>query len=139
MNDRLKMVLLCAVVIGFSGLFAAVGQDGPPATTAAVEAVAVAAAPAPATEPAGAPVGLTIKQRRELGLTLNNLIRVTKQLKRDKKLEGLTHDQIAVVVAEQLVVENPKAAADATIDWDAIIAFIERLIPLIMKIIALFT
>jgi hypothetical protein len=79
--------------------------------------------------------GLTLRQRREIGLTLRNCIRVARGLNRDDELSDdpdIAAGQIAVALAG----ENPQAFVG--VDWDAILEFIEKLIPLIMKIIALF-
>jgi len=42
-------------------------------------------------------------------------------------------------VLSQLLEEKPAAFQDAALDWEAIFAFLERLIPLILQIIALFS
>jgi hypothetical protein len=39
---------------------------------------------------------------------------------------------------EELVQQNPQAYAAAAPDWDAILEFLEKLIPLIIQIISLF-
>jgi hypothetical protein len=83
--------------------------------------------------------GLTFRQRREMGLTVINVIRVTRQLASDGTISKDTpQDEVIDAVINQLVFENPKAAADPTIDWEAIAAFLERIMPLILTILSLF-
>ena len=83
--------------------------------------------------------GLTFRQRRAMGLTVRNIARATRELASAGELNKDTpKDEAAELVLERLVMDNPKAFADPTLDWDAVLAFIERLIPLIMTIIALF-
>lgn len=83
--------------------------------------------------------GLTIRQRREMGLTAANIFRTTRELVRDGTItKDMDKDDITQVVVDRLVVDNPKAFADPGVDWDAVLAFIEKLIPFIMQIIALF-
>lgn len=82
---------------------------------------------------------MNIFQRREMGLTIGNIRRATKQLLDDGTITTDTpRDEMAAAVLNQLVVENPKAFADPSLDWDALLAFIERLLPIILQIIALF-
>lgn len=84
--------------------------------------------------------GLTFKQRRELGVTFGNIRRVLAEMQSKGEIpQGATAGDLAVMVAHQLVVENPQAASDPTLDWDALLEFIERLIPLILQIISLFS
>lgn len=83
--------------------------------------------------------GLTLRQRREMGLTIGNLTRATRQCIESGSVDKTDAPEvIAAAVAAQLVVENPKAFADPSVDWDSILAFIEKLIPIIMTLIALF-
>lgn len=82
---------------------------------------------------------LTFRQRREMGLTLVNLIRVTRQLAADGVINKDTpQDEVRDAVLSKLAEENPVACADPTLDWDAILAFLEKLLPFILQIIALF-
>ena len=83
--------------------------------------------------------GLTFKQRRQMGLTVRNIARATRVLASEGIITKDTpEDEAAELVLERLVMDNPQSFADPTLDWDAVLAFIERLIPLIMTIIALF-
>ena len=82
--------------------------------------------------------GLTFRERRELGLTFRNILRVTKQLQENGELEDLTQAEIAAEVMAVIAEENPKSFAEASLDWDGILNFIERLLPIILKLIELF-
>ena len=85
----------------------------------------------------------TEKQRREMGLTFRNIRRVMAEMQAAGELQDKDRATIAVEVMGRLVDENPKAFQDAggieDWDWDAILEFIEKLIPLIMQIIAMFS
>lgn len=82
--------------------------------------------------------GLTPQQRDDFGLSRENVKKIVRQLRKEGKLRGLSNREIAGLVLDTIVAENPKAFAQAQIDWDALIAFIEKLLPLILKIIELF-
>lgn len=90
-----------------------------------------------------APLGrLTIRQRRQMGLTVLGVLRAAKELQRRGEIARDTDPkEIARAVAEEIALANSKAWSDnvGAIDWDAILAFIEKLIPLILKLIELFT
>jgi len=79
-------------------------------------------------------------QRRKLGLTWRNLRPIVKHLQEEGRIGNGNPSADAVLVMEELMAQNPEAwAAEApTVDWDAIIEFLERLIPLILKILSLF-
>ena len=84
--------------------------------------------------------GLTIRQRREMGLTLRNVTRIVKELDEAGEItEDTTVEEAAVMVLSVLVEDTPAAFQDPAIDWEAILAFLERLLPLILQIIAIFT
>lgn len=77
---------------------------------------------------------------RRGGLTLVNVRRVAKDLARDGVLTSdMSRAEVREVVLDALHSENPKDFGRLTaINLDAILAFIEKLMPLIMKIIAMF-
>jgi hypothetical protein len=82
--------------------------------------------------------GLTFRQRIDMGLTVPNMLRVAREMKRNGELSD-DADVAAAQIAAALAGENPKAFADPSIDWDAILAFIEKLLPLILQIISIFS
>lgn len=77
---------------------------------------------------------------RRGGLTIVNVRRVAKDLARDGVLTNdMTSGEVREVMLDALHSENPKDFGRLTaINLDAVIAFIEKLLPLIMKIIAMF-
>ena len=82
--------------------------------------------------------GLDRKARRKLGLTFKNIRRATKALYQAGELEDMSRSEIAAAVLDKITSENPKVYADPTLDWDALLDFIERLIPIILRLIELF-
>ena len=88
------------------------------------------------------PLGrLTIRQRRAMGLTFVGTLRAARELARRGDITSTTDPkEMAAAIAEEIMLTNARAWSDhaSSIDWDAILAFIEKLIPLIMKLIALF-
>ena len=87
---------------------------------------------------------LGILERRRLGLTLSAIQDVTQSLAADGIVTAKMDDRdILEAVAMELAIDNPQAWADAGaerlgIDWDGLIGFLERILPLILQIIALF-
>lgn len=81
---------------------------------------------------------LTIRQRRAMGITVANVRQILAAKQKAGELEGKSTETLAVEVLDELVAANPKAFDDPGIDWDKLIEFIEKLIPLILKILALF-
>ncbi len=78
--------------------------------------------------------GISMKQRRAMGITFKNIRLKLKELKASGELAGLDRAEVSALVMSELVEDNPKAFADPTLDWDKILSFIE----LILKILAMF-
>ena len=74
-----------------------------------------------------------------MGLTFGNILRIVRDMKTTGQIGAVDPGEamIAVLVLDRLVGERPEAFRDAQIDWDALIEFLERLIPLILRIIDL--
>jgi len=119
-------------------------RTGPPIRLRA----AVAQQPIAAADTA-APRGpiLRILERRRMGLTFRNVVRVLQEMKADGRLTEYSYvdddgrtivdvSSLAVGVAGQLSDEKPGDWSD--IDWDAVLAFLEKLIELILKFLPLF-
>lgn len=89
------------------------------------------------------PLGkLTVRQRRQMGLTFRGALQAARELNRRGEIhKDMDSKEISALIAEEIMVTNAKAWADnaVAIDWDAILAFIEKLIPLILKLIELFS
>lgn len=77
---------------------------------------------------------LTLKQRRALGLTIPAITKAYKSVKQAGIDPAASKSEIAAAVLEKLATDNPKAYAGDTLDWEAILAFIERIIDLIMRL-----
>ena len=82
--------------------------------------------------------GLSIKQRRAMGITIRNVRKKVSEMQKAGDLAGMTQSEIAIAVMDNLVADNPKAFGDPGVDWDSVLAFIEKLIPLILKLMAIF-
>ncbi len=85
---------------------------------------------------------LSRRERRDLGLLPRNLFAKAAGLAKDGLLDT-DHALAAIQIAEMVVDENPSAFKAAAGDnpesfLDAIIEFIERMMPLIMKLLSLF-
>ena len=78
------------------------------------------------------------KKRRKLGLTFNSIRKTVRKLKSNGDLEGLDNAAIAAAVMEKLAADNPKLLGIKDFDWDALLAFIEKLLPIILQLIAIF-
>lgn len=77
------------------------------------------------------------RQMRQAGLTVLNVRRRARQMARDGEItSSMTREQIRDTVLDDLYAAEPRAMAG--VDWDAILAFIEKLLPLILQIIAMF-
>lgn len=94
----------------------------------------------------GGSVLFHVLQRRKLGLTTANVVKVLQAMKAEGALEQyrtvagdgtVTVDTsaLAVAVADRLATEAPEAWAD--IDWDEVIAFLEKLLELLIKFLPL--
>jgi len=83
---------------------------------------------------------LSIRERRALGLTWRNVFQTTRDLYQDGEIDSdMARGTIAAMVFTEIAGENPKAFADPSVDWDAILAFIEEILPLILQLIGLFS
>jgi hypothetical protein len=84
-------------------------------------------------------MAMSMRERRQRGLTLRNMIRVSRQLRDSGALtKDMSDDDMAETILEAIVTEDPKAFSEVGIDFDAILEFIKKWLPVIMAIIALF-
>jgi hypothetical protein len=83
---------------------------------------------------------LSRREMRRLGVTVLNVRRRARQMARDGEItEDMSGDQIRDIVIDDLMGDEPYAFQQlGAPDWDAILKFIEKLLPLILKIIAMF-
>ena len=87
------------------------------------------------------PLGkLTVRQRRQMGLTFRGVLQAGRELARRGEITKETDKEtVKQLIAEELALTNTKAWSEnvGAIDWDAVFAFIERLIELIMRLFVL--
>lgn len=86
---------------------------------------------------------LGVIERRRLGLTITTLAPLVKSLRDEGQLTGEPAVD-AVLLAQVLMAQKPKEFAEAAgRDWqaffDVLIAFLEKLLPIILQLIDLFT
>ena len=85
---------------------------------------------------------LSISDRRSLGVTFYGFFCTLRAMKRDGvDFKGVSSRERAEMVFSRLIDDRPAAAAAIdwkNIDWEAVWAFIEKIIELIMKLITLF-
>lgn len=142
--------LLCAMLVLASLTFFATAQEAAPKSAAKIQPVAdEPAEPAPpeasrAAAPRARGILSSIRERREKrrerGLELPQLVAVAEELKAEGEITKDTPDEeIVAAIAARVQENNPNAYAEASaIDLQGIIDFIERLLPLILKLIGLF-
>jgi hypothetical protein len=80
------------------------------------------------------------REMRKAGLTVLNVRQTTRQLARNGDITSdMPQERIRDIVLDQLYIDNPKGFENlGAPDWDAIIAFITKLLPLILQILAIF-
>lgn len=79
------------------------------------------------------------RERRKLGLTLPNLCRAARAVEETGvQLRDVDRGDAAGLVGAQWVKHQGMDPTNPEIDWAAILAFIEQLLPLILAIIELF-
>jgi len=81
---------------------------------------------------------MTRKERRKLGLTFKKIRKTVRKLKAAGDLDGMDNAAIAATVMDRLAADNPKLLGIKDFDWDALLAFIEKLLPIILQLIAIF-
>lgn len=83
--------------------------------------------------------GFTWKKRRELGLTIPNMIRKLAEMDKAGELDGLDQSEVAVQMMGQLRGDNPKVfATEASLDpafWSRLLKFIQFILPLLLLFI----
>lgn len=83
---------------------------------------------------------LTMRERRDLGITWANCFSKAKELYQAGEITAdMSRAEIAATVFSSIAADNPTAFADPQIDWDSILAFIEKILPLILQLIGIFS
>jgi len=139
---RSILVMACGVALILASYAGEAPAVSPPADIALAAAV-VAQDVAPADPvPMKFREGLTRKQRREMGLTFRNVRTVLAGLQESGEItEDMTTSEVSLIIASYLLDANPHAFQDleGDRDWDSFLAFLERLIELLMKFMVLFS
>ena len=133
-------VLLCVLIV--PAALSAEAPAGSAGWAATVPATAVVTGEPTAALKAFVPVakkGLSRKQRKEMGVTFRNIRRVMADMQQAGELEGLSSAEISAEVLNRLIGDNPQAFGDPSVDWDALLEFIEKLIEIIMRLISLWS
>ena len=60
---------------------------------------------------------LTFRERRRMGVTFRNVLRLTREMKAAGELEDISQSEVAAAVLERIIAENPQAFADPSVDW----------------------
>ena len=78
-----------------------------------------------------------------MGLTFSEVHKALSEMQNAGELEGTDASVLAVEVMERLAVEKPQEWSDLPADWqeflETVLAWLEKIIPFILKIIALFS
>jgi hypothetical protein len=84
---------------------------------------------------------LTIRERRKLGLTFRNVLRVTRELQDEGVLDKHDKAGTAAQILERLTHEDPQAYQEVKgdFDWDAFLEFLEKLLPIILMFMEAFS
>ena len=79
---------------------------------------------------------LTRRQaRRDYGLTIPKLVKLARDIKEEGEIDMDDHGALAGALAARVPLKGVDASNYGAVDWDAILEFIENLIPLILRII----
>lgn len=137
----IRLCLAALLVALLCPMFAVAADTDAPSVEAPVRAAAPAVdAVSAASDQFFSSGSLSLRERRKLGLTIPKMAAALKDLHKAGELEpDMDKSLVAAMVFEQLAAENMEAYSDAGLDLDAILAFIERFLPLLMTILGLFS
>jgi hypothetical protein len=78
---------------------------------------------------------LTLRQTRELGLTLHNMASSYRELKAAGEIDDQSSEaETASAIAVHIASKNKAAFSNASLNWDAILAFISKWLPIIIAL-----
>lgn len=81
---------------------------------------------------------LTIRQRRQLGITYASILFAARELKESGDIDSTTSEsEIAALVLGKLSAKDPAAYRASGLDLDAIMQLIESMLPIILQLIDL--
>ena len=132
------ILIVCALIVSVGSLLAY------PAEPVAFVPAAAATAPGPAALDeltlAEQPQGLNFFERRRYGLTVLKLKPLVEEVLKNGEVDPNDRTAMAAAVLERHIEANPGMfEKPEAINWDQLLEFIERLLPLILRIIALFS
>jgi len=124
----LGLILVAALLLG---------QHAPPGQVLAEAAWSTTEPANPAATPSAPRRTLTLREARALGVTVGSVKKAVEELRKSGDLDAATsRAELAALVADRLAEQNAAAfRAAAGLDWDALLAFIEQLLPLILRLL----
>lgn len=83
---------------------------------------------------------MSARDRRRLGVNFISVLRAAKEVLSDPEYVPESRQSIAEKILEKIMGKNlPQARQDEpAVDWDAILEFIEKLLPIILQLLAIF-
>jgi hypothetical protein len=78
--------------------------------------------------------------RRRLGVTFISVLKAAKKVTANPDFLPTSRRDIAESILEEIIGKNLPQAREAEpgIDWDGLLAFIEKLLPIILQLLAIF-
>jgi hypothetical protein len=120
-------------------------SDGIPITDNTITITISDNEPTPITQESKSVEGLkrlSIRERDKLGFTFRNIRKTTERLVESGEIDPKTMSraEIAATVFSEISSTIPPESLKEyeAVDWDAVLAFIEKVLPLILQIIAIF-
>lgn len=81
---------------------------------------------------------MTWRERRAAGITIRGVLKTARQLHAAGALDGLEADDAAIVVMDGMLADKPQWSRDPKFDFDSLLAWIEKIMPIILQLIAIF-
>jgi hypothetical protein len=84
---------------------------------------------------------MSLRDRRKLGVNFISVLRAARKITKDPEFEPTTKRELSEKILEEIASRKlPQIRQDdPSLDLDAIIEFIEKLLPIILEIISIFT
>lgn len=81
-----------------------------------------------------------MKDRRRFGVNFFSVLRAAKKVTTNPEFEPTTQTEFAEAILSEIIGKDlPQAKVNMPeVDWDSLLAFIEKILPLILQILALF-
>ena len=83
---------------------------------------------------------MSIKDRRKKGVTFLSVLRAARELSEDAEFDPQNKKEFSEKILEKIISKKLVAAKseEPEIDWNGLLEFIERILPLILQILAIF-